>query len=209
MHFENYPSPPKSENCPHPPPTHKVPKGRAADQSCEFTQQGPGHPPLALPPPSVPLLAPPPQDFLCSLPLVPAEFHLPLTLDASWPLTSLPALLPAQLSPFKCPAPGASPCPSPVSPALHSPCPLAPTQEKLWLKLPPSSHPAVPAPVQMLCTRARRVCAPRLPPGPRPPQDSVSHMSSGLSLTPALPVPTPMSTHEPRPRVGRHLERDA
>lgn len=54
----------------------------------------------------------PAQCSLCSLPLVPAEFHLPLTLDASWPLTSLPCC--PHSSPFKCPAPGASPCPCPT-----------------------------------------------------------------------------------------------
>lgn len=77
-------------------------------------QQGPGHAPLPCPSLCA-LWHPPPQYSLCSLPLVPAEFHLPLTLDASWPLTSLPCC--PHSSPFKCPAPGASPCHPP--PLLH------------------------------------------------------------------------------------------
>lgn len=103
------PPPRKSERTA---PPNQVPKGRAAEQSCEFIQQGPGHPSLPLP------LCPfgTPTPILCSLPLVPAEFHLPLTLDASWPLTSLPCC--PHSSPFKCPAPGASPCPPPLLPHL-------------------------------------------------------------------------------------------
>lgn len=46
--------------------------------------------------------------------------------------------------------------PSPGGLSLSPPflfCTLAPTQEKLWLKLPPSSHPAVLAMIQMLLPR--------------------------------------------------------
>lgn len=106
MHFESCPSDPQREM-----PPADLQGCWFELWSCEVTQQGPGTP-LALPPSLCPF-GTAPQYFLCSLPLVPAEFHLPLTLDASWPLTSLPCC--PHSSPFKCPAPGAS-CPPPAIP---------------------------------------------------------------------------------------------
>lgn len=134
-------------------------------------------------------LAPPPRP------------RTPSALCHSCPLSSiyLSLWMPAGPSPA-CPAARTAPLssaqprgPLPVTPLLL--CTLAPTQEKLWLKLPPSSHPAVLAPIQMLLPRgggwgaawgeAKGMCVSFLP-EPAPPAGPCSHPSAGLSLTPAL-----------------------
>lgn len=116
---------------------------------------------MPCPSPCAPL-APPAQFFLRSLPLVPAEFHLPLTLDASWPLTSCPAARTAPHSSAQPQGPVPVPRPSHTHTCTHTHTrththTLAPTWEKLWLRLPPSSCPAVLAMVQMLLPGAGAV----------------------------------------------------
>ena len=141
-------------------------------------------PPCPLAPPTHP---PPPQHSLCSLPLVPAEFHLPLTLDASWPLTSLPCC--PHSSPFKCPAPGASPHhpPPPLHLGTHTGKTVA-QAPALLTSCSISSDPDAAAPGRGLWggVGGGEGDVRELLPEPAPPAGPFSHPSAGLSLTPAL-----------------------
>lgn len=138
-------------------------------------------PPCPLAPP------PPPPHSLCSLPLVPAEFHLPLTLDASWPLTSLPCC--PHSSPFKCPALGASPRhpPPPLHLGTHTGKTVA-QAPALLTSCSISSDPDAAAPGRGLGggVGGGEGDVRELLPEPAPPAGPCSHPSAGLSLTPAL-----------------------